>query len=95
MAKQTENIQKNSDIQIHLTFDKKETKIKLVFWQEFSHAGQNIAQDHDTMEENHMAFQYDIPFQVDLSDRVALVTGGNGGHRAACSAGAGRPAARR
>ena len=31
------------------------------------------------MEENHMAFQYDIPFQVDLSDRVALVTGGNGG----------------
>lgn len=26
-----------------------------------------------------MAFQYDIPFQVDLSDRVALVTGGNGG----------------
>lgn len=79
MAKQTENIQKNSDIQIHPTFDKKETKIKLVFWQEFSHAGQNIAQDHDTMEENHMAFQYDIPFQVDLSDRVALVTGGNGG----------------
>lgn len=26
-----------------------------------------------------MGYQYDIPFQVDLSDRVALVTGGNGG----------------
>ena len=26
-----------------------------------------------------MAYQYDIPFHVDLSDRVALVTGGNGG----------------
>ena len=26
-----------------------------------------------------MAFNYDIPFHVDLSDRVALVTGGNGG----------------
>ena len=26
-----------------------------------------------------MAYQYDIPFHVDLSGRVALVTGGNGG----------------
>ena len=26
-----------------------------------------------------MAYQYDVPFHVDLSDRVALVTGGNGG----------------
>ena len=29
--------------------------------------------------ERKMAYQYDIPFHVDLSDRVALVTGGNGG----------------
>jgi Dehydrogenases with different specificities (related to short-chain alcohol dehydrogenases) len=26
-----------------------------------------------------MAYNYDIPFHVDLTDRVALVTGGNGG----------------
>ena len=26
-----------------------------------------------------MAYAYDIPFHVDLSGRVALVTGGNGG----------------
>ena len=26
-----------------------------------------------------MAYNYDIPFHVDLKDRVALVTGGNGG----------------
>ena len=30
-------------------------------------------------EENTMAYAYDIPFHVDLSGRVALVTGGNGG----------------
>lgn len=41
-----------------------------------------------------MAYNYDIPFHVDLTDRVALVTGGNGGS-AACSAGRWRPAARR
>ena len=31
------------------------------------------------MEEGQMAYNYDIPFHVDLTDRVALVTGGNGG----------------
>ena len=31
------------------------------------------------MEEESMAYNYDIPFHVDLTDRVALVTGGNGG----------------
>lgn len=31
------------------------------------------------MEEEQMAYNYDIPFHVDLTDRVALVTGGNGG----------------
>lgn len=41
-----------------------------------------------------MAFQYDIPFQVDLSDRVALVTGGNGGI-GGMFCGRWRPAARR
>ena len=31
------------------------------------------------MEEEQMAYNYDIPFHVDLTDHVALVTGGNGG----------------
>ena len=26
-----------------------------------------------------MGYQYDIPFRIDLTGRVALVTGGNGG----------------
>ena len=54
-----------------------------------------------------MGYQYDIPFHIDLTGRVALVTGGNGGigggsaarwlpaaRRSSCSAATLKPARR-